>query len=355
MMKRLKLRSVLTGLVIASITLLSPIGASAEWKRGSVPSTNGNRPAYWYKEGDSWATGWKQVDGDWYYFEPSTGYADAGWTYLNGNWYFFDGGGKGIMYHDTITLNNCPGQGYYYLNSNGICVNNPSEEIKAYINLLEDSERMKELGILSRKEAVVPGLFEGSTMLQRDTLASDTLCDTDGDGILEMKITTKFIISTGKFTTREVCVKYTNGNIIVDNGNITSTDRAATATKNFIYESGLQFNASNGKIVAYTGTDTSFSIPSSINGVNVTSIGLQSFGGNNTLTSITIPTGITSIEKRAFGMCPNLKNITIPSSVTSIGKDAFLGSDNLTFIVENEQTKNLLINSGVSANQVKIK
>lgn len=229
-MKRLR-KLIVASTLIASTLMLCPIGASAEWERDSVQSNEegiqGSRPAYWYKEGDSWATGWKQIEGDWYYFEPSTGYADTGWTYLNGHWYFFDGGARGKMYHDTITLNKCKGQGYCYLNSNGIYIDNPSEEIKSYINLLQDDERMKELGILSRKKAVVQGLFEGSTMLQHDTLAKVELCDTDGDGILEMKITTAFIISLSSTTTREVWVKYTNGNI-------TSTDIASTATKNIV-------------------------------------------------------------------------------------------------------------------------
>lgn len=351
-MKRLKLRSVLTVLlVIASITVLSPVGASAEWEKGVKPinqeGIHGNRPAYWYKEGESWATGWRKIEGDWYYFEPSTGYTLNGWKYVNGNWYCFDGF-KGKMYHDTITLNEWKGQGYCYVNSDGVYIDNPPTEIKAYINMLSNNE-LKNLNIISSEKRLIGWMGMGSTLdkpVYDTDQATDIISDINHDGILEMSTSSRFGIKS-IFT-------YSNGDIKVISPN-TSTNTNATTTKNFMYQSNLQFNASNGKIVAYTGTDTSFSIPSSINGVNVTSIGLQSFGGNNTLTNVTIPTGITSIEKRAFGMCPNLKNITIPSSVTSIGEDAFLGSDNLTFTVENEQTKNLLIKSGVDASKIILK
>ena len=48
-------------LVIASVLALNPIGASAEWKQND----NGWR----YEEGDSWAKGWRNISGNWYYFD----------------------------------------------------------------------------------------------------------------------------------------------------------------------------------------------------------------------------------------------------------------------------------------------
>lgn len=60
-MKKLKLTKLIAStLVIASVLALNPIGANAEWKQDS----NG----WWYTEGDSWATGWKSIDGKLYYF-----------------------------------------------------------------------------------------------------------------------------------------------------------------------------------------------------------------------------------------------------------------------------------------------
>lgn len=60
-MKKLKLTKVIAStLVVASILALNPIGASAEWRQD-------NR-GWWYSEGSSWATGWRQIDSNWYYF-----------------------------------------------------------------------------------------------------------------------------------------------------------------------------------------------------------------------------------------------------------------------------------------------
>lgn len=68
---------------IAAITIMSvsPVVANAAWKQ--------NNTGWWYTEGNSWATGWRVIDGNWYYF------------YSNG-----------YMAHDT-TIDG------YYLNSNG--------------------------------------------------------------------------------------------------------------------------------------------------------------------------------------------------------------------------------------------
>lgn len=47
-------------LVIASIFALNPMGVSASWKQDS----NG----WWNTENNSYAVGWRNIDGKWYYF-----------------------------------------------------------------------------------------------------------------------------------------------------------------------------------------------------------------------------------------------------------------------------------------------
>ncbi len=64
------------------------------------------------------------------------------------------------------------------------------------------------------------------------------------------------------------------------------------------------------------------SIPVTIEGKSVTSIGKSAFYKCTSLTSITIPDSVTSIGERAFSQCTSLTSITIPGGVTSIGTSA---------------------------------
>ena len=73
-------------------------------------------------------------------------------------------------------------------------------------------------------------------------------------------------------------------------------------------------------------------IPATIEGKTVTSIGHQAFKSCTSLTRITIPDSVTSIESEAFGACSSLTSITIPDNVTSIGRFAFFWCDGLTNI-----------------------
>ena len=73
-------------------------------------------------------------------------------------------------------------------------------------------------------------------------------------------------------------------------------------------------------------------IPSSYEGVSVTSIESHEFSDCSKLTSIEIPDSVTSIGDDAFSGCSSLTNIEIPGSVTSIGYDTFRGCSSLTSI-----------------------
>ena len=122
------------------------------------------------------------------------------------------------------------------------------------------------------------------------------------------------------------------------------------------------------EISKYIGSDKEITIPDTIDGKKVTSIGNYVFEHCIGLESITIPENITNIENMAFHICTNLESINvdvnnniyssidgvlfnkeqdkiiffpdnrfdsyeIPDSVTSIGDMAFYGCDNLTNII----------------------
>ncbi len=107
-----------------------------------------------------------------------------------------------------------------------------------------------------------------------------------------------------------------------------TTAQAATSGK-------LTYTVKNGKVTitdCYTSISGSLSIPSTLGGYPVTSIGASVFWGCAGLTSITIPDSVTSIGDSAFYDCTGLTSITIPDSVTSIGNSAFEDCTGLTSI-----------------------
>ncbi len=164
----------------------------------------------------------------------------------------------------------------------------------------------------------------------------------------------------------------------------TLTDAGETVSADEVYVSGdykykvLADNTVN--IVKYNGTATTVNIPEIIDGKTVKSLGVLVFGGNNTVTSVSVPNTVTemqygvfcgtsnlktvkfasgskldyigtacfsmsgienitipgsvkNIDEFCFWECDNLKSISIPSSVTNIGNSAFAFSDSLSNVV----------------------
>jgi len=83
-------------------------------------------------------------------------------------------------------------------------------------------------------------------------------------------------------------------------------------------------------IAKYKGNGGTVTIPNTLNGLPVTSIGNGAFWNAGSLTGVTIPNRVTSIGEGAFQNCLKLTSVTIPDSVTSIGDRAFLTCGNLT-------------------------
>ena len=74
-------------------------------------------------------------------------------------------------------------------------------------------------------------------------------------------------------------------------------------------------------------------LPSTYNGIVITSIGDHAFYDCSSLTSVVISDSVISISEYAFAHCSSLTNIVIPDSVTSIGSYAFFGCSSLTSVV----------------------
>ena len=87
----------------------------------------------------------------------------------------------------------------------------------------------------------------------------------------------------------------------------------------------------------YLGTDAHVFVPDvlTIDGTEypVTRLGDDLFGGNQTITHVTLGRGITQIGDRAFRGATHLATISVGEALTSIGKEAFLGCTSLTAIL----------------------
>ena len=75
------------------------------------------------------------------------------------------------------------------------------------------------------------------------------------------------------------------------------------------------------EIVKYNGTETQVTIPATLGGKEVTSIGNDAFSRNAYIESLTVPEGVGRIGNYAFANCANLRSITV--SAETVGWQAF--------------------------------
>ena len=99
-----------------------------------------------------------------------------------------------------------------------------------------------------------------------------------------------------------------------------------------VVQAQFNYTTNNGTITitGYTGSGGAVTIPSTITGLPVTSIGDYAFTYCSNLTSVTIPNGYIGID--AFSGCTSLTNVTMGNGVTSIGDRAFYECTSLTSV-----------------------
>lgn len=100
---------------------------------------------------------------------------------------------------------------------------------------------------------------------------------------------------------------------------ILTISTATVLAQDFVYIT----NNGTVTVMFYTGPGGDVTIPESVNGLPVTSIGDLTFFNCSALTNVTIPPSVTSIGAMAFAECSDLTNLLLPDSVSSVGSWAF--------------------------------
>ena len=101
----------------------------------------------------------------------------------------------------------------------------------------------------------------------------------------------------------------------------------AFAADTIVYQVGersfLGLNRLTGALENAVNIEGELVIPSSIQGVTITSIADGTFYGCDEMTAVTVPSSVQTIGDRAFGACTSLRTANLGGGVTRLGKDAF--------------------------------
>jgi hypothetical protein len=107
------------------------------------------------------------------------------------------------------------------------------------------------------------------------------------------------------------------------------------AVPNLAHAQDFTYTTNDGAIAitGYTGPGGALSIPPTITGLPVTTIGPSAFSGCVSLTSLTFPNTITNIGSNAFRFCTSVASVALPNSVRTIGDWAFYGQFSLPSVI----------------------
>ena len=112
-----------------------------------------------------------------------------------------------------------------------------------------------------------------------------------------------------------------------------------------VEENGFQFDKSTGTITDYTGNETgTLTIPSSIDGVTVTSIKAYALGSAK-MKEVVIPNTIETLGFGVFQMCSSLEKVTFESGskVTELKDSMFYQCTKLKEVVFPENLKSIKV------------
>ncbi len=142
----------------------------------------------------------------------------------------------------------------------------------------------------------------------------------------------KALFAAGREVPVQNTLQVSSPNRAQENANASASSPAETEpeSSSVVVAGDYEFDKATGTILAYTGTATSVTVPSQVNGIAVTAIGDHAFENKASMQFLTLPSTLTSIGDYAFAGCWNLQSFEVPASITSIGEWAFLNCATIT-------------------------
>jgi len=133
--------------------------------------------------------------------------------------------------------------------------------------------------------------------------------------------------SIGECTFRNVGTSVSEDELLRPNNESDSYDYSYTNGSDTYYYT--VDDSGNATIVKCSTTSTQITLPTSLGGYTVTTIGKAAFKNCTSLNGVTIPNTITKISDSAFEGCRNLVVVTIPATCVFVGEYAFSGCSSL--------------------------
>ncbi|WP_294402384.1 cell wall-binding protein [uncultured Clostridium sp.] len=130
-------------IAVLSLIAINPVSANAEWKS--------NTTGWWYTEGNSWATGWRNINGNWYYFYSDGYMAHDCWI---GNYYLNSSGAWTTDVPSSTTTSNSTVQG---TSSTNVTSDTVYVSSKGIYHKTANAHGMKNSKAMSRQEAIDSG------------------------------------------------------------------------------------------------------------------------------------------------------------------------------------------------------
>lgn len=150
-MIKMKLTKIVSSLLImTSVFMLTPIGASASWKKDSK--------GWWYSIDTPWATGWTQINGKWYYFNAD-----------------------GYMAHDVTIDNYKLGPDGTIIQLTGTTNSNTSKEQITEVTVGTAQEFVNAIGS-NKRILLKPGVYNLSTIQQNNNSDNSVVWENVYDG-----------------------------------------------------------------------------------------------------------------------------------------------------------------------------